>query len=190
MSEPVFPTLPGKMWPMVKTPIWSTAVQRSANGREVRSSLYANPLWKFSLSYEFLRSDATQELQQMLSLFNLSRGQFGTFLFLDPTDSAVTDQLFGTGNGSQIVFPLTHAIGTFVEPVAAVVGSPVFKANGSVVSATVANGVVTFASPPTGALTWTGQFYYRCRFLNDDLDFANFMQGFWEAKKVEFRSTR
>lgn len=191
MSEPVFPTLPGLSWQTVKTPIWSTAVQKSASGREIRSALYANPLWKFSLSYEFLRAGAAQELQQLVALFNLCKGQFGTFLFSDPTDNAVADQVFGIGNGSQTVFPLTRSIAGFAEPIAAVNGTPVFKADGMLIGgATIGGGVITFPSPPVGLLTWTGQFFYRCRFLSDSMDFENFMHQLWQAKKVEFRSVR
>jgi hypothetical protein len=36
------------------------------------------------------------------------------------------------------------------------------------------------------ALTWTGSYYYRCRFLQDTLEFNEFMNSLWEAKKVEF----
>lgn len=191
MSEPIFPALAGLGWQMVKTPVWSTIVQRSANGRELRSALYANPLWEFSLTFEFLRAGAEQEYQQLIGLFNISKGMFGTFLFSDPTDNTVTDQPFGSGNGSQILFPLSRTIGTFAEPIAAVDGTPIIKAGGTQITAfTIANGLVTFASPPTGQLTWSGKFFYRCRFLEDKADFENFLYRLWTAKKIKFQSVR
>jgi uncharacterized protein (TIGR02217 family) len=191
MSEPIFPTLAGLSWQMVKTPVWSTIIQRSANGRELRSALYANPLWEFSLSFEFLRAGAEQEYQQLAGLFNISKGQYGTFLFSDPTDNTVVDQPFGSGNGSQIVFPLSRTIGTFSEPIAAVDGTIVIKAGGTqITSFTIANGLVTFASPPTGLLTWSGKFFYRCRFLEDKVEFENFMYKLWSSKKIKFQSVR
>ena len=191
MSEPIFPTLPGITWQTVKTPIFSTELQESASGREVAAALYANPKWKFSLSYEFLRAGAEQELQQLIGLFGVCKGRFGTFLFSDQSDNTVTDQAFAVGTGSQITFTLKRSIGAFSEPIAALNGTPTIKCNGTPVSiASINGGVITLAAPPTGNLTWSGQFYYRCRFLNDSLDVENFLYKLWQAKKVEFRSTR
>lgn len=49
-------------------------------------------------------------------------------------------------------------------------------------------GLVTFTTPPANAavLTWSGSYYYRCRFLQDSMEFNKFLSGLWEAKKVEF----
>lgn len=191
MTDAVFPVLPGLKWSGSKSPIWSTAVQQSTSGCEVRAALYANPLWKFSLSYEFLRDDASQELQQIIGLFNRCKGQFRPFLYRDPTDCTVTDQRFGTGNGVQRTFQLVRSIGGFAEPVAAVAGTPLILAGGSAVTGfSIDGGTVTFASPPSGALSWSGEFYYRCRFLEDTLTFENFLYRLWELKSLEFRSVR
>jgi hypothetical protein len=55
-----------------------------------------------------------------------------------------------------------------------------------------ASGLVTFnAAPPAAAvLTWTGQFYFRCRFLQDEISFEQFMQDMYTAKSVEFKTFR
>lgn len=37
-----------------------------------------------------------------------------------------------------------------------------------------------------GLLSWTGQYYWRCRFLQDQMEFARFLKNFWQANKVEF----
>ncbi len=47
-------------------------------------------------------------------------------------------------------------------------------------------GEVTFAAAPlaAAALTWTGSYYWRCRFDADDMAFEQFMQQFWKTGEV------
>lgn len=58
MGNAVFPALPGLKWGAKKTPVWSTNIQKSANGRELRAAYYSYPQWRFSLSFEVLRTKA------------------------------------------------------------------------------------------------------------------------------------
>jgi hypothetical protein len=55
-------------------------------------------------------------------------------------------------------------------------------------------GVVTFTAAATpGAsvpLTWTGNYYRRCRFLDGQLDPSKFMNNLWELRKVAFISAQ
>lgn len=55
-----------------------------------------------------------------------------------------------------------------------------------------ATGIVAlFPAPLVAAnLTWTGSFYYRCRFTQDQVDFNEFVNNFWNLKKVEFQSIK
>jgi len=65
------------------------------------------------------------------------------------------------------------------------------KAAGAVVSGagyTIGStGLVTFTTAPASgaALTWTGTYYFRCRFTKDQIEFDGFMQDLYELKKVE-----
>jgi hypothetical protein len=43
---------------------------------------------------------------------------------------------------------------------------------------------------PARPLTWTGQFYFRCRFMQDEISMEQFMQDMYTAKSVEFKSFR
>ena len=75
-------------------------------------------------------------------------------------------------------------------------GTPTLQDNGTLISAanyTIgATGLVTFGAghfPTSGhLLTWTGSFYYRCRFDEDEIDWTKFMDHRWSAKKVAFTS--
>ncbi|MEW6563309.1 MAG: DUF2460 domain-containing protein [Pseudomonadota bacterium] len=336
MGNLVFPTLPGLMWGVSKTPQWTTKIQKAVSGKEFRSAWMSAPLYTFRLSYEVLREgSAFQELQQLAAFFNNVRGSFDSFLYSDPADNAVTAQQFGTGNGVATQFQLVRSYGGNTEAVGApfmgtatpekvtngtfdlnssgwtatgatlsvvtgrlritstvaaawganavqlvpVVGGkkyrlcidsfagsvgttpyvsitntngvslyqgpayscygvtttsivftaattgnvtvnlatntnfgnpavsdfcdfdnvsikevnePVLYANGWAVNPSIytisSTGLVTFTTPPANAavLTWTGSYYYRCRFLQDGMEFSAFMSKLWEAKRVEF----
>jgi hypothetical protein len=55
-----------------------------------------------------------------------------------------------------------------------------------------ATGIITLAvAPVTGALmTWTGSFFYRCRFTTDTLDFVKHMYKWWQLDSLEFISVK
>lgn len=195
MSNAIFPTLPGLQLSVTKTPEWSTEIQRAVSGKELRAPLFSYPIWHFSLSYEFLRAGAQAELQTLLGFFNARQGAFDTFLFTDPSDCSVTDQSFGTGNGTTTQFQLVRTMGSFIEPIRAPNGTPTIKVAGVATgsfSLDAATGIVTFFTPPTNgaALTWSGNYYFRVRFAKDTADFENFLYQLWQLKKLELVSVK
>lgn len=198
MGNAVFPSLPGLKWGVTKTPIWSTKIQKSVNGRELRASYYSYPVWKFSLSFEVLRNRGSlKELETLAGFFNARRGSFESFLYEDPTDNTVTDQLVGVAVNGQTKFQLLRNFGGFIEPVLAVKGNPVVKVNGvtkrnGVDFSVTDSGVVVFQTALTAGqrVTWSGGFYFRVRFLQDSADFENFIGHLWKAKKIEFQSVK
>lgn len=194
MSNAVFPTLPGLLFNVVKQPEFSTKVQRATSGKELRAAFMQYPLWTFKLSYEFLRSAAAYtEMQTLLGFFTARQGMFDSFLFSDPDDNSVTDYQFGIGDGVTTKFQLTRAYGAFIEPVQNVNVLTNIKKAGTTLASPAdysidANGLVTFVTAPAGgnALTWSGTYYFRVRFLQDVAEFNKFMQGLWDLKKLEF----
>ena len=193
MSNLVYPSLPGLAFPVVRVPTWKSNVMESASGREFRAGLMTYPRYKYQLKYEFLRDTASlTEMRTLLGFFNQVRGDFDTWLFTDPDDNSVTAQQFGTGNGATKTFQLVRTNGGFAEPVYDLNGNPsvyvagVLKTLGT--DYTISSGLVTFtAAPANGAvLTWTGSFYWRCRFTTPTSEFSKFMNTLWEAGKVEF----
>lgn len=198
MSNAVFPSLPGLKWGTTKTPIWKTLIQESVSQRELRASFVSYPVYQLSLSYEVLRAaTAYQELQSLIGFFNARRGAWDDFLYLDPDDNSVTDFQFGTGDGSTKIFQIARSYGGFVEPVQNLNGAPIIKVGGTL-KATPADysvsstGQVTFLTAPGAgaAVTWSGSYYWRVRFLQDSCDFSVFLKDLWEAKKVELRTVK
>lgn len=55
-----------------------------------------------------------------------------------------------------------------------------------------ATGMVTFSTPPESgaALTWSGNYYWRCRFKQDMADFEKFMRGLWKLGQIEFETVK
>lgn len=197
MSQAVFPTFTGIKWGRSKTPEWNTRVQKSTSGREARASFRQFPIWSFGLSYEVLRaSTAYTELQQLVGFFNARQGSFDSFLYSDPTDNAVTAQVFAIAPGGVTKFKLARNFGGVLEPVGAVNGTPSIYKNGTLQGGGAytidANANITFTVAPAygDSLSWTGFFYYRVRFARDTSEFSEFMRDLWELRKLDLVSVR
>ena len=170
------------------SPRFNTKINAAVSGFEVRAAYMIFPLWKFTFKYEFIRDDATNELKTLLGFFNARLGSFDSFLYSSPIDSTVNAQPFGAGNGSTTSFQLVRTYGGFTEPVQNLNGAPSIYVNGVLTACTVSGtGSVLFAAPPANgaALTWTGAFYYRCRFMADTIDALQFLQKHYSMNKLE-----
>ena len=215
MSNYTYPVLPGLSWGQKKTPEFSTRIQKSYSGKEVRLAMYFNPIYNYELSYEFLRGNSSQaEFQNLLGFYLQMQGSFDTFFYQDPEDtkafSSTTLQPIGLGNNLTNSFQLLRLLGNYAEPVCFVssyggsapantgltgLDLPSIYVNGvakSPATYTISQtGLVTFLDIPVSGnvIQWSGAWYYRCRFTDDTLDFDEFAQYFWEAKKVAFRGS-
>lgn len=198
MSNAVFPALAGLKWGVKKTPVWRTKIQQSANGRELRTAYYRYPLWKFTLSFEVLRTRGSlNELERLAGFFNARRGSFESFLFDDVSDNTVAEQLIGNTVAGRTRYQLVRNFGGFVEPVLAPKDNTVVQVNGLLKRrgqdySIDANGGIVFptALPAGQRIVWSGGFYFRVRFLHDSVDFENVLAHLWQAKKIEFQSVR
>ncbi len=122
-------------------------------------------------------------------------GQYSTFLYTDPTDSAATDVTFATGDGSTTSFTFSRYMGAFLEPVGWVNSvsnvylNGVNQASGWALSAP--NSLVFGSAPRSGvAIAATFAFAFQCRFDSDDQDFEQFMSNLWKTESVKFKSVR
>lgn len=94
-SLPIFPTLPGLTFTVLKTPEFDTLVMSSPNKYEVRIQQTINPVWSYTLIYDFLHDffwggfTSVSELRTMMGFFLQVGGKAGSFLFTDPDDSNV-----------------------------------------------------------------------------------------------------
>ncbi len=200
MSSSIFPTLPGITWNITRAPKFATKVQQSVGGQTIAAAFQPYPIWRWQLEFEFLRTyGAFTEWQTLAGFFNSLLGAWDTFLYHDPEDYTVTAQLIGTGTGSLTTFQLGRTLGGYLfEPIYNTDTTnqtvKIYK-NGVLQTVTTnytisASGLVTFTSAPANglAITWTGDFYWRCRMESDSTEFGMFAQHFWQAKQLSFLS--
>ncbi len=198
MSNQVFPSFPGLNWDIVRRPRWNTLVRQTASGREFRTARYSYPIWEYKLSYSVLRArPSLTEMQTLAGFFNQHNGSADSWRYEDPDDNSVVGQLFGQGNGSTRVFQLVRSFGGFTEPVFELNGAPQIFINGALRTVgthyTIDSlGVVTFVTAPGAGLpiTWTGSYWWRCRFMQDGVEFNQFMRQLWDLRSLEFTTVK
>ena len=205
MTYQLFPTnLPGLTFDWTKTPTWSTRQLTSASGKEQRAANWSYPIYKFSLQFEFLRSNVNNEFQTLIGFCNQMQGMYQPFWFNDTTDNTATAQGIGIGDGVTKVFPLVRAVGGWVDPVAYTPSITAVYLNGvpqtpggAWVASTVtpafggANAVTFVNAPAIGSvITADFTFYFACHFAQDDPEFSNMMTNLWEVKKLDFVSIK
>ena len=156
MSLSVFPVLPGLTFTVVKTPEFNTLDMKSPNAYEVRIAQTINPVWNYTLIYDFLRDFpwgsfvTVSELRTMMGFFSQMSGKAASFLFTDPSDNyvgpALTNvpapntplaQLALVNDGAGNYYsPIQRTLdGVFYEDVTDLNGSIVVYLNGSLASA-------------------------------------------------------
>ena len=220
MSNLLFPKIRGLAWNIVKTPTFSTEIQESLAGREVRLQNFQNPIWEFTLKYEYLQNDpklrdenAQTPLETLVGFFLARGGQFDDFLLNESDltgrleDSVYSGQPIGTGDGVTRTFQMVRNIGGFLEAVqnpmnqAATVyvsgRTPPLQVQGT--DYTIANGVVTFTVAPSVGVSITADFIMlqRVRFHTgssrsgkEGIEFSNFYFNLYECKEVQLISVR
>ena len=200
-TPPLFPQLAGQGWSVHKRPTFSTRVASHVSGREVRSPLYAGTLYEYELTFDGLASAAgpfnglgASSMQTLLGFFLQCQGQYGSFLYVDPTDSNVVGQTIATGDGVASQFVLQRTIGSFTEPVsyATALGAAYVNGVAQPDAALAGTNGVGFAAPPAAGAVVSADFTYAflCRFTDDSQDFENVMSGLWTLSSLKFRSIR
>ena len=217
MSNVLFPKIRGLSWSIVKTPTFSTEIQESLTGREVRVQNFQNPIWEFTLTYEYLLNDPRSRdeneqtpLETLVGFYLARGGQFDDFLLNESDltgrleDSVYTGQPIGIGDGVTKSFQLVRNVGGFLEAVqnpmnqtATVYVNGVAKSPGPDYS--IANGVVTFNSAPAAGANITADFLmlHRVRFHTgtsrsgkEGLELTNFYYNLYECREVQLISVR
>jgi hypothetical protein len=198
---PLFPVLAGQGWSVHKKPTFATRVASHVSGREVRSTYFSYPLYEFEVVIDALDSNGgfpslgVKSLQSLMGLYLQCRGSYGTFLYIDPTDSTATAQLLGTGNGAQNAFTFQRGLGGANEPVSYVTSVSNVYLDGVDQSSgwgLDAPRTLIFASPPGNSVAVSATFAYafECRFIDDEVDFENFMAGLWKVESLKFRMVK
>lgn len=220
---PIFPTLLGLGWSVKRTDIWSTNLQENISGKQVGIGYWSSPKYQWELTYEFFRQGTINQIsyteqQQLMAFFNQLSGRLKTFLFLDPDDFQVTQQLIDVGDGVKTTFTIVRSLpgqgagepilapdfdvvpasppGVTVNPTAAVYLNGVITTTANYSkygnAAGSAPGILTFNPAPASNVAITASFWYYwpCRFDDDKMTFEKFVSTLYKNGKVSFTSVK
>lgn len=201
MSNFVFPKFQGWSYNKTITPVWNTQIYEHQNGSETRIQKWKFPLYKINIEFNFLTDNSINsitldkgEIERLQGFFNAVGGNADDFLYFDDTENHVENQSFGVGNGQETVFQLVRNHPYWAEPVTGIVEIPEIFIDGELCEEVEvdAYGVVTFAEPPAAGtnLTWTGNYYFRVRFENEELELTRTWQGLWESLSIEMKTVK
>ena len=203
MSLSIFPTLPGQGIRVKKSPRFDTRVATHASGRECRARSYATPLFDFELVFEGLDMSQSgvygglgaETMQTLAGFFMAQQGQALPFLYLDPSDSAMTGILLGVGDGANTTFILTHSIGAYNWPIDCVISVTAVYYNGvrqlGPWTYPSPSSIQMPSAPPVGVLVTADYTYgYQVRFSDDVIDLEEFMSLLSACQTVKFQGVR
>jgi uncharacterized protein (TIGR02217 family) len=217
MSFVIMPTMPLSLAAgLKKTPNFNTVRQKVAAGRgNAAVSLKPYPTWDFEFSLDHITGNeaaGSSVIAQFFGTFMACGGGTGLFLFTDPQDNAVATANSGmlnvtpgaatpmgiAGDAVSTKFQLARSIGGLAwDIIQNVNGTPTIYVNGTPTAAysISSTGVITFTSAPANGatLTWSGSFYYLCRFDADTVDATrsfttNNGTDQWDVNSIKFSS--
>jgi hypothetical protein len=198
-SYSLFPSLPTLGWSTRIAPRFSTASAPHVSGREIRAAKMAAPLWTIALNYDPLRMISPHvELQTIVGFFEQCAGEDASFYFEPPSLSPAFGQALGTGDGAAVTFPLVVSIGGYALPpagigtVSAVYLGGVTQSGGYTINAAPFAPSVVFTTAPISGVVVTADFdwYFLCRFEDDDLDVEEFMTQLYALQSLQLRTVR
>jgi uncharacterized protein (TIGR02217 family) len=195
MTNLIYPTFQGWSYKKEKTAIWKTNIYEATSGKEVRIQKWSYPRYKITLNYNFMTDNNINsitldkgDVEKLQGFFNSVGGNCDDFLFYDDVENYCNNNIFGTGDGSTKIFQLYRTLPNWVEPVKGIVEKPKIYINGTQTNAFTwdNDGKITFtAAPAAGAiLTWTGNYYFRVRFENEELEVSRTYDGLWEGIEI------
>lgn len=211
-------TLPkGFTWGYKKSPKYATIEQMPFSMRHPAvANLQISTIWEFELSWNYLKQNGvttSNDLQYLTEFYEAMRGGYGWFTF-DPSQynfenltvtydyTQLKNGFFGLGDGTTTTFQLwrsTSALGggnvTLCEMIQNVTAMYGVYVNGTEVASntyTLGNfpATITFNTAPAQAATlaWSGTYNYLCRFLEDTIQFDEFMYQLWQLKSLQLES--
>lgn len=198
LSDLIFPTFRGLQYPIGKTPHWNTIVQESISGVKKFLQCYTYPYYTFNLSFSYLSDMNLQQddIHKLMGFYNQLGGAGQDFLFADPLfeDNRCVKQTFGVADGTTKEFRLVHKFGDFIEPVFGIKDKPRIYVNDIEITnfSWDNTGLITFANPPAenAVLKWTGRWFYRCHFQNDEAEFQQIFYGGWDLEEIVLESIK
>jgi hypothetical protein len=132
MSDQVYPAdIRGLKWNSIKAPSFNTLIQTAPNRFETRILQSQNPIWNWTLTYDYLYTTAGTgqynnallsgrtypDWQLLIGFFMARQGQFDDFLYLDPNDYVVGPALISAAPNPQAELDVVTDGTTFYSPI-------------------------------------------------------------------------
>ena len=208
MSDLLFPTLRGLTYPIGKTPHWKTLQTQTVSGVKKFVQMYTYPYYELNLKFNYLGDENSQadDIHRLAGFYNKMGGAGIDFLFADPLfeDNRVTDQPFAITDGVATSWQLAHTYGGFTEPIFGIIEKPTLyminNDTGERINLTEgehyyvsSEGTVVcpLGAPVAGfTLYWTGKWYYRCHFANDEAELEQIFYGGWALDELVLESIK
>ena len=208
MSDLLFPTLRGLTYPIGKTPHWKTLQTQTVSGVKKFVQMYTYPYYELNLKFNYLGDDNSQadDIHTLAGFYNKMGGASVDFLFADPLfeNNTVTMQEFGITDGMTTKWQLVHNYGGFLEPVFGILEKPTLymreDETGNItaliegthysLSSTGMVTALTNTPSPGYTLYWTGKWYYRCHFANDEAELEQIFYGGWALDELVLESIK
>lgn len=211
MSNAIFPIPPGNAsgaargWPIKKRPLFPKSIIQTPTNEvgETRIATAIYGIWQFDMTFPKLNSsfnDPTGYLAKVAGFFMSMQGAANSWLYDSAVDNdntilASAPAQFGVGDGATKAFQLVRPIGDYQDIIQNLNGTTSIYDAGILLTSGFsidAKGVVSFTVAPTAGhvLSWSGKYYYRCRFLKDDgLDsLTNVFTNYWTLAQLEWKS--
>jgi hypothetical protein len=193
MSNQIFPAnLGGYTWDGTKKPTFNNLTHSVKNGRDLSLSLYSQPIYEFHLINNWLTST---DKATLINFFIERGGAFDSFLYTDE-DSAVNNQAFATGNGADTAFQLIKTTNFASETVNNPASAPHIYLDGVLKTAGTHytindSGLVIMATAPAlnAVLSWSGLAYYRCIFIEDNMEYNQFANRLYNCDTIDFKGS-
>lgn len=186
MSNEIFPSLPGISAERDIDAEFDNIIERAGSGRRYGMGKRLYPVWRWTLTYNFLRQRlGYTEMTDLQGFFLRRHGNLDSFLFRDREwNTVATPQVFGVGNGVDSTFRLVHSRGGFIDRVGYCSAPVVRKAGVATTAFTINdNAEVTFSTPPAVgvSLDWTGSYYFRVAFSKPNMTLTQFLKDLYST---------
>jgi uncharacterized protein (TIGR02217 family) len=136
------------------------------------------------------------DIHTLMAFYNQLGGAGQDFLFADPLfeNNACAKQKFGVGDGEKTSFRLVRQYGDYVEPIFGVYDKPHIYVDGTEIHDFEwdRTGLITFDDAPDNGdvLRWTGRWFYRCHFQDDEAEFQQIFMGGWDLEEIVLESIK
>lgn len=163
-------------WESTKSQKWNTTVQRAGSGMTRTMTKQFMPTWTITASYPGLTDAEARELQGFVAF---QKGAHEPFFWLDPEDYQATNQVLAPI--SDLYYQAVMVQGGYVEPVEYIEDVTVYVDGVAVTNYVINDGIIQFASAPSGEVTADYTYYWKVMLVDDGIEIQHIYKNINKA---------